>query len=71
MKQSHRISISVLFILMVWTSSSFGQQTIFNKILPEDGGNFGGVTAITQDKNGFIWFATKRGFYKKCNDWFS
>jgi signal transduction histidine kinase/ligand-binding sensor domain-containing protein len=53
-----------LLLLFIWKQPVLSQQITFNKIIPEDGGNFAAITAITQDKNGFIWFSTKRGFYK-------
>jgi signal transduction histidine kinase/ligand-binding sensor domain-containing protein len=40
------------------------QEVTFDKVLPPQGKSFDLVTGITQDKQGFIWLASKRGLYK-------
>jgi ligand-binding sensor domain-containing protein len=46
----------------------FGQATrsnfVFNKVLPPDGILFIHITGITQDKSGYLWFSSKKGFYR-------
>jgi len=54
----------VLFILFVRTGPVFGQQIVFNRVIPSDGKNFVHVTGIAQDINGYMWFATKKGLYR-------
>ena len=60
-----RVSIFsfVLLLLFVKTCPVFCQQIIFNKVLPPDGKTFEHVTGITQDVNGYMWYATKKGLY--------
>lgn len=60
-----RLSIGCLVLLLFFlkTSHAFGQQIIFNKVLPPEGTNFNLVTGIAQDVNGFMWFTTNQGLY--------
>ena len=54
----------VLLLLLLNTCPVFGQQIIFNKVLPPAGNSFGFVTGITQDNNGYMWFSTQDGVYR-------
>ena len=59
--------ISILLILIcIKTNLAYGQQIVFNKIIPPDGKTFDFVTGITQDIDGFMWYSTKKGLY--CYD---
>src|SRR6188768_274978 len=53
----------VLLLLFVDTCPVFCQQIIFNKVLLPDGKTFNHVAGITQDLNGYMWYATKKGLY--------
>jgi ligand-binding sensor domain-containing protein/signal transduction histidine kinase len=56
-------SIVILLLLVTMSTQAIGQQIIFNKVLPPDGETFSWLNGITQDNNGFMWFATRRGIY--------
>ncbi len=56
-------SIAILLLWVTFSMQAFGQQIIFNEVQPPDGNTFNFVNGITQDNNGFMWFATKRGIY--------
>ncbi len=53
----------VLLLLFTGTLPVFCQQIIFNKVLPPEGRFSPLVTCITQDINGYMWFATPNGLY--------
>lgn len=53
----------VLLLIFVKAVPVFCQQIIFNKVLPPEGKTFGLVTGITQDINGYMWYATQNGLY--------
>jgi len=53
----------VLLSFFLNTFPAFSQQITFNKVLPPEGKTFGLVTGITQDINGYMWFATQQGLY--------
>ena len=40
------------------------QQVVFNKVLPPEGRSFQHITGITQDKQGYMWLATRIGLYR-------
>jgi len=42
----------------------FPQEIFFNKVLPPEGKTFGHITGIVQDKQGYMWLATKKGLYR-------
>ena len=58
-----RLAIISFFLLLLFvkTLPVFCQQIIFNKVLPPEGKSL--VTCITQDINGYMWFATPNGLY--------
>ncbi len=53
----------VLLLMVVRAFPLFCQQISFNKVLPPAGKTFGHVTGIVQDKQGYMWFATRMGLY--------
>ena len=63
MKPRLAIISFVLLLLFVKTLPVFCQQIIFNKVIPPEGKFNPLVTCITQDKNGYMWFATPNGLY--------
>lgn len=63
MKSRLAIISFALLLLFVKTLPAFSQQIIFNKVLPPDGKFNPLVTCITQDINGYMWFATPHGLY--------
>ena len=63
MKHLFKYTLGIFLFLIVLTFQAFGQQIEFNSVTPPDGGNFTFVTGITQDVNGFMWYATKKGLY--------
>jgi ligand-binding sensor domain-containing protein/signal transduction histidine kinase len=56
-------SIAIIILLVTMSIQAIGQQIVFNKVFPSDGSTFSFVSGITQDNNGYMWFATKRGLY--------
>jgi ligand-binding sensor domain-containing protein len=56
-------SFALLVLLMLKVSPALSQQVIFNKVVPF-GGFPGFVGGITQDKNGYLWIATRGGLYR-------
>src|ERR1700675_1251518 len=63
MKPRLQIFSFFLLLLFVKTLPVFSQQIIFNKVLPPEGKFNPLVTCITQDINGYMWFATPTGLY--------
>ncbi len=57
-----RLALCVLFILLAKPASS--QKIFFNKVQPPPGKSFHHVTGMVQDKQGYIWLATKNGLFK-------
>lgn len=54
----------LLLLLLLFISFCYGQAPVKNKVLKyslKDGLSFGIVNSITQDENGFMWFATSDG----------
>ena len=64
MKLQLSFFLFVLLLAFVKSGPVFCQQSIFNKVIPSDGKNFTHVTGITQDVEGYMWFATKKGLYR-------
>ena len=64
-KISRMSRLLIYFFIFLCTNSSFGQTTSGNSRVfhysSKDGLSFGVVNSITQDKKGFIWFATADG----------
>ncbi|HSH20640.1 MAG TPA: two-component regulator propeller domain-containing protein, partial [Draconibacterium sp.] len=56
-------TIALVILCAMLTSPTFGQDLVFHEVINSEGGNFNFVTGITQDANGVMWFATKRGIY--------
>ena len=54
----------VLLFLLMKTCPASPQEIFFNKVLPPEGKVFSLVSAITQDTQGYMWFATKKGLFK-------
>jgi ligand-binding sensor domain-containing protein len=52
------------FSLLLARTPSFAQQTRFNRVVSPIGSFSGFVGGITQDKDGYMWFATTGGLYK-------
>ncbi|WP_373494796.1 two-component regulator propeller domain-containing protein [Aquiflexum sp.] len=63
MKHLIKYTLGIFWFLIVLTFQSFGQRIEFISVTPPEGGNFTFVTGITQDVNGFMWYATKKGLY--------
>ncbi len=63
MKPRHPIFWFFLLLLFARTLPGFCQQIIFNKVLPPEGRFNPLVTCITQDMNGYMWFASPDGIY--------
>ena len=54
----------VLLFLLMETCPANTQEIYFNKVLPPEGKIFSHVSGITQDAQGYMWFATKKGLFK-------
>ncbi|OFY55310.1 MAG: hypothetical protein A2X22_02915 [Bacteroidetes bacterium GWF2_49_14] len=61
MKNLFKYFFGILIFLVASTYQADSQQIFFNKIPPPDGKTFVHVTGITQDVNGYMWLATKKG----------
>src|ERR1043165_7729125 len=61
-----RLAIIWFFLLLLFVNTlpAFSQQIIFNKVIPPEGKFNPLVTCITQDINGYMWFATPTGLYR-------
>ncbi|MBD0283968.1 MAG: SMP-30/gluconolactonase/LRE family protein [Flavisolibacter sp.] len=58
-------SIIILFLSSCLIAiHSFAQSVSFKQIPAPEGSTFGVVTGITQDPEGFMWFATSRGLHR-------
>jgi ligand-binding sensor domain-containing protein len=55
------IGLVLFFVMLI--GQTFGQQIVFNKLIPPDGQSITGTVGIAQDKNGTIWFSTDKGVY--------
>ena len=63
MKPGSPFYVVLLFLLME-TCPAITQEIFFNKVLPPEGKVFSHVSGITQDAQGYMWFATKKGLFK-------
>ena len=45
-------------------SQVLSQEVTFNKVYPSEGKTFEHVTGMVQDRQGYMWFASKKGLYK-------
>ncbi len=63
MKSRLSIISFVFLLLIVKTLPAFCQQIIFNKVRPPEGKFSPLVSCITQDVNGYMWFASPWGLY--------
>ena len=63
MKPKSPFCLVLLFLLME-TCPSITQEIFFNKVFPPEGKIFMHVSGITQDNQGYMWFATKKGLFK-------
>ncbi|MEP6950839.1 MAG: two-component regulator propeller domain-containing protein [Ginsengibacter sp.] len=54
----------VYLLLSIIAGPALSQKIIFNKIFPSEGKTFEHVTGITQDQQGYMWFASKKGLYR-------
>jgi signal transduction histidine kinase/ligand-binding sensor domain-containing protein len=55
------IGLVLFFVMLI--GQTFGQQIVFNKLIPPDGNSFPWVVDIAQDINGEMWFSTHNGVY--------
>jgi ligand-binding sensor domain-containing protein len=58
-----RLRILTIFCILV-SRFAYSQPEVFNIIKPNENQTFGSASAITQDSDGFMWFATFTGLYK-------
>lgn len=57
-----RALLGFLFLLLY--NTSFAQHIIFNRVAPPPGKSFFHVTGMVQDRQGYVWLATKNGLFK-------
>ncbi|WP_373495419.1 two-component regulator propeller domain-containing protein, partial [Aquiflexum sp.] len=57
-------SFFAIFMLLLFFYSLRAQQITFNKVVLPTGDSHGGVGGFAQDKNGYMWIATKGGLFK-------
>ncbi len=53
------IVVSLLYVILY--NSAFGQQAVFNKLIPPNSQSFSVVDKFAQDPNGTIWISTENG----------
>jgi ligand-binding sensor domain-containing protein len=58
------IFLLAIFMLLQLFYSLRAQQITFNKVVPPTGNSHGMVGGFAQDKNGYMWIATKGGLLK-------
>jgi ligand-binding sensor domain-containing protein len=56
--------LSALLFLLVSSNTAFSQDIFFNKVQPPDGRSFRHVTGMVQDRQGYMWFASKKGLFR-------
>lgn len=54
----------VILFSTLSTAVSQEQDIVFEQITESTGRSLGFITGITQDENGFMWFATRKGLYR-------
>src|SRR4028119_1022573 len=54
----------VLLVVLIGGTVTFSQDIFFNKVLPPDGRSFMHVTGMVQDRQGYMWFTTKKGLFR-------
>jgi ligand-binding sensor domain-containing protein len=62
-KKNYLTSFAFGFLFLLG-HSTLSQQLTFNPVVPPSGNFNGGVNGISQDNNGYMWFATVRGLYR-------
>jgi ligand-binding sensor domain-containing protein len=65
-KYSVRLNVRwLLCLLLIWSATRLGAQTIlFNRVFPPPAKSFFHITGMVQDKQGYMWFATKNGLFR-------
>src|SRR4051812_6205829 len=63
MKPHSRSLIVSFLLLLVIPCLTYAQEITFNKVFSSLGSFGGFLGGITQDKNGYMWFATAGGLY--------
>ena len=58
------VFLIALFNILITGSSLQAQSVFFNRVLPPEGKTFLHITAMVQDKEGYMWFASKKGLYR-------
>src|SRR6476659_5641930 len=64
MKSGFRFILLICLSSFIKTYPLKSQSIVFNKVLPPEGRSFLHITGIVQDKQGYMWFASKKGLYK-------
>jgi len=58
------LALSLVTFLLLLVNQALSQDIIFNNVIPPAGRPFGWIGGITQDKNGYMWFATRLGLHR-------
>ncbi|HEU4860547.1 MAG TPA: two-component regulator propeller domain-containing protein [Chitinophagaceae bacterium] len=64
MKPKSPFYLLLLAALLIDICPAITQEIFFNKVFSLEGKVFSHVSGITQDAQGFMWFATKKGLFK-------
>ena len=59
-----RFCCNIFLLTFIIANSSTSQKIVFNRVFPSEGKTFEHITGITQDQQGYMWFASKKGLYK-------
>lgn len=64
--QEMKSSVVLYFLitLLIGSSTAFGQQVFFNRVPPPEGQAFMHITGMAQDRQGYMWFASKKGLFR-------
>ncbi|HEU4470786.1 MAG TPA: two-component regulator propeller domain-containing protein [Flavisolibacter sp.] len=60
----HRQGLVLLFVLMFAAPAIHSQNIFFNRIGSPPGKDFLHITGMVQDKQGYMWFASKNGLFR-------
>lgn len=62
--KKYALSSLILLIQLAIANSVIAQEIFFNRVLPPEGKTFMHVTGMVQDRQGYMWLATKNGLFR-------
>src|SRR4051812_26283886 len=64
MKNRFHLIAVIFFFCFIKQDAIYSQQVVFSKLPPPEESRWGIVLGITQDKQGYMWFACTQGLYR-------